>query len=657
LEKTAKKKESLKKIEIETGKIEITAEKISKSLSDRWNENIDGKRLLKEKLDNYLGATEIDDDLDDLNQQINEESRKHKASKNNLKLQKNISYLKENTPTKINFTHSVKKFLETEISSTALDKIKNKIKKAKEDVNLSGYSHQGWFESGLRMLNANKGTEICPLCDTKLNDFENIVAEYSSFFNDEFKSFQDLSEKILEALSTIKDSIYKNKSIIEEVEKIIAEYSLGNICGEIDEFDFDSLLNDVKSLREVTEEKTRNLDRKIKNSDLKHIENFEKFKNEFNTFIEKFDLVKKLVLKKLDESNFNEKNIRGLFKKYFWKELYIEAEKQGKTYFADKDPSVKFTGLDFIKGVYKKKKESEFVNHYLKKLCVTHFEIKINEEKELENIDIIFKTGRKKKGIKYSLSDGEKTALSFAYFLSKTRHEILENEEENLANYLVVIDDPISSLDENRLFSTALLIKEFFGQDSNQLFVLSHNLVFLKFIGNILDKKNEEREDFLIENGSISGLPKALQNYQTSYFHKIKKIQGFLNKDIDYESAKEFLPNHIRIVLETFLSFKCCRLNSGSSSDKYKSAGLERLIPALNGGSLNNFQDTELIKKENIVDILWDIKKKVDPECHGTPQDITHLEYLSEKELRLISNQTIGIIEFLDQIHFTRTTA
>jgi wobble nucleotide-excising tRNase len=299
------------------------------------------------------------------------------------------------------------------------------------------------------------------------------------------------------------------------------------------------------------------------------------------------------------------------------------------------------------------KKEAKFVNGFLKQLCISNFEIHITSDKE-ENIEIIYHGGRTKKGIRYTLSEGEKTTLAFAYFLSKIKYEIIENTAENLNEYIIVIDDPVSSLDENRLFSTALVIRDYFSSTSKQLIVLSHNLVFLKFLGNIVDKSPDERADLMIEDGKIKKLPVSLTNYQTSYFYKLIKIQDFLDGSIEYENAKDFLPNSIRTVLETFLAFKFCRLKNGSSRQKYHSPGLDKLISTLDGINFSGYEKHGSISsKDDLKKVLQEIKNKVDPESHGTPQDLSEFEFMSEKELKILAFQTIEAIGYLDQLHLT----
>ncbi|CAH0122830.1 hypothetical protein PAE9249_05442 [Paenibacillus sp. CECT 9249] len=83
-----------------------------------------------------------------------------------------------------------------------------------------------------------------------------------------------------------------------------------------------------------------------------------------------------------------------------------------------------------------------------------------------------------------TLSEGEKTFVTFLYFMhllngSNNRDLITENK-------VVVIDDPISSLDSNVLFIVSNLILKLIDDIRNnqnnivQLFVLTHNVYFHK---------------------------------------------------------------------------------------------------------------------------------------------------------------------------------
>jgi wobble nucleotide-excising tRNase len=261
-------------------------------------------------------------------------------------------------------------------------------------------------------------------------------------------------------------------------------------------------------------------------------------------------------LKVLSESIFDEKKAKETARSYFWKKFDCDAKEIAEENRLEQ-LKPQMAGIEFYSWVKTKKvfleeeskkhikdrilltaqlkNESKYINIYLRKLSISSFKIKINEG-EAEEIEVIYGSGKTRKGMSYSLSDGEKTALAFAYFLSKIRYEVIDNAQKKLDDYIVVVDDPVCSLDENRVFATAYVIKNMFGisrskdgrvytQNSKQLFVFSHNLVFLKFMGNILEKEeNQNRADFYFENGNVSSLPQALQNYQTAYFYKMLQL-------------------------------------------------------------------------------------------------------------------------------------
>src|SRR5690606_29006101 len=122
-----------------------------------------------------------------------------------------------------------------------------------------------------------------------------------------------------------------------------------------------------------------------------------------------------------------------------------------------KDEGLPFWNAKLLAELKKIKAESKSISKYLNKMGINHFDVDINEEKQDENIIIKYKNSSNERNkLKNCLSDGEKTALAFAYFLSKFENEI--NTEKKIKESIVVIDDPISSLDDNRLYSTAHLI-------------------------------------------------------------------------------------------------------------------------------------------------------------------------------------------------------
>src|SRR5690606_3417385 len=76
------------------------------------------------------------------------------------------------------------------------------------------------------------------------------------------------------------------------------------------------------------------------------------------------------------------------------------------------------------------------------------------------------------------LSEGEKTAIAFLYFLVQ-----LKDQDFDLAEGVVVIDDPISSLDSGAIYQAFSFLKVA-AQGAKQLFILTHNYEFLRLVIN-----------------------------------------------------------------------------------------------------------------------------------------------------------------------------
>ncbi|WP_313134031.1 AAA family ATPase [Stutzerimonas nitrititolerans] len=87
---------------------------------------------------------------------------------------------------------------------------------------------------------------------------------------------------------------------------------------------------------------------------------------------------------------------------------------------------------------------------------------------------------------KATLSEGEKTFVTFLYFYHLLRGSITTSGIST--DRIVVIDDPVSSLDSDVLFIVSSLIKKLFhevrqkGNNLKQIFILTHNVHFHKEI-------------------------------------------------------------------------------------------------------------------------------------------------------------------------------
>lgn len=155
------------------------------------------------------------------------------------------------------------------------------------------------------------------------------------------------------------------------------------------------------------------------------------------------------------------------------------------------------------------------------------------------------------------LSEGEKTAIAFLYFLVQ-----LKDQDFNLAEGIVVIDDPISSLDSSAIYQAFSFLKNE-AKDAKQLFILTHNFEFLKLLINWFEnavKKIDKSYTMVVctENPSgrsarLAPLDKLLIEHATEYHYLFKVLYTF-QSDGTILSCYH-IPNIARKVLETFLDF------------------------------------------------------------------------------------------------------
>lgn len=174
-----------------------------------------------------------------------------------------------------------------------------------------------------------------------------------------------------------------------------------------------------------------------------------------------------------------------------------------------------------------------------------------------------------------NLSEGEKTAIAFAYFTAK-----LEEQNNQIADTIVYIDDPVSSLDSNHLFNIYSFIRNTLYEATKdakggnihickckQLYISTHNFEFYNLVYDwfsktkknqtpqayfIIERTKNARKDesTLIESNSL------IQKYKSEYVYLFSLIHKFYQTPTDTFENLYHLPNILRKFVETFLNFK-----------------------------------------------------------------------------------------------------
>jgi len=167
-----------------------------------------------------------------------------------------------------------------------------------------------------------------------------------------------------------------------------------------------------------------------------------------------------------------------------------------------------------------------------------------------------------------ALSEGERTALALLYFLKSLR-----DRRFDLRHGVVVLDDPVSSLDANALYLAFGFIRHR-TQDAGQLFVLTHNFPLFRQVRNWFhhqtgqNKKDVNQRParfYMLDrvHGSnprcttLRALDPLLEQYESEYHYLFACVHRAANAPGATALEQNYgLPNIARRLLEMFLAFR-----------------------------------------------------------------------------------------------------
>lgn len=220
-------------------------------------------------------------------------------------------------------------------------------------------------------------------------------------------------------------------------------------------------------------------------------------------------------------------------------------------------------------------------------------------------------------------SEGEKTAIAFLYFLVQLR-----DQDFDISEGIVVIDDPISSLDASSIYQAFSFLKNI-GQEAKQLFVMTHNFEFLKLVitwlrrlPHVLKKDCSysmilcaEREDGRFAR--LAPMDQLLIDHATEYHYLFKILYGF--KSDGTINQCYHIPNVARKVLDTFLDFHVPSADSPHQKlekvdfDKHKKTAILKFANDLSHHTGKGFDPAIVAETQKNTVHLLDMIKSVAP--------------------------------------------
>ncbi len=345
-------------------------------------------------------------------------------------------------------------------------------------------SNEDWVAQGREYV---KDNSICPFCQ-KETITEEFKKQLESYFDTNYqestdtikKMKEDYTNKTAEALERL-DEIVKTEQNNSQTKldtenlKRIVETLKSKINGNQQKmhdkskemsrsFELESTKNEIKEIRDLIDTanqqiaKHNEIIKNIKNQKKTCVEQTWKFLvNEFKSDIQEYDK-KRCGLEK-GISNLNEE-IRENQEKI--KKLENEIRELEKTMVS-------------IRPIVNE------INTLLERYGFTNFGLACTEDEKSYRI-------QREDGqlVGETLSEGEVTFITFLYYYHLTKGSLKESDISK--NKVLVIDDPISSLDSNILFIVSVLVKELMKEtmkektNIKQIIILTHNTYFYKNI-------------------------------------------------------------------------------------------------------------------------------------------------------------------------------
>lgn len=361
----------------------------------------------------------------------------------------------------------------------------------------------------------------------KLDAIPNINKE--DYFKDSVSDIQNINKEI-------ENNTDNRKRVLEILESKISEkqrdiFSKIEI-NDLNWIDFSEIQVEINSLYDDT---------------IKQIEQFEDRKTKSLDFLRRYYIVKEFPVPEFTKLSQEVDQLQEDMEKINLEQKILNEEKEK----FEKD-------ISELEGSLKSESEAVKRINMILQNSLAHSEMSLKSVDDEEGI--YFEVSRNEERA-YNLSEGEKSLIAFAYYI--TRLESLSTEEKSKT--ILFIDDPVSSLDENNIFYIYNLIfcllekKEFL-----QYFLSTHNLDFLKYTNRFSNKKDyyliekiKEAEN-IPSKSYIKNLPNYLSNKVTEFVFLFEQIYRVATEDEDENNFSVFynFPNNGRKFIETLLYFK-----------------------------------------------------------------------------------------------------
>jgi wobble nucleotide-excising tRNase len=240
------------------------------------------------------------------------------------------------------------------------------------------------------------------------------------------------------------------------------------------------------------------------------------------------------------------------------------------------------------------------INEMLGRFSFTGFTLETSEDEKAYRL-----VRDNRQAVEDTLSEGEKCFVSFLYF-----YYLLEGSKEasgTMSDRVVVIDDPVSSLDADIIYVVSSLTRQLCEKAKNdkhnikQVFILTHNVVFHKEVS--FDPKRDNKKSRKYETFNLvrkcSGVSTVERTEGNPISTTYQRLWDTLKNGGDLLTAR----NTMRRILENF--FRLLGYDLHKSLDCF--TGEDRVIARsllswLHAGSHSAFEEDEVIYSDTTLD-------------------------------------------------------
>lgn len=447
-----------------------------------------------------------------------------------------------------------------------------------------------------------KGAELfklnskeCPFCKSPTDKhISSILQIYNEFLRSpekEMISFCEdqiaAAEKEIKSISDIRNNLNTTKIKYDMLKDKFVDYKHDLI---ITDNVFDGLKTEIYKIKQQLDNKKNEVFSTIDFD----ISNYVNAKNEFINEMHRIKGLVDSINSEKDKIAIQRTNLRNQVIPLIRSEL-LESKELEKLWNDEKDAQNLATRIKAKEDRENISAKKRYMNS-LKKLLNIFFR---NKYIITDDGVISFKDNDVSADFDHILSEGEKTIVAFCYYLAEIH--LIVKDEQDYSKIFFIIDDPISSLDANYIYTMCQIIrnlKDYFpGIRYEKYLILTHSIEFM----GMLTRNGIINNDLELIDGTISKTNK--DRFRIPYLSHLRDI----NNVVYTRTPTHTTANSIRNILETINNFLC----PGRSLEKFikteKDFKNTSIYTTIQDGSHGNIGNWNCLSDDELVALAEDL--------------------------------------------------